>query len=86
VTPVTIVISVILSGKSGAGTEPAKASGVRLNYKWLGRNFKKHIGISPKTIYCLAAFLNAYRGLDSFWISPKSWGIKKSGIYFSKSE
>ncbi|HEY9197324.1 MAG TPA: hypothetical protein VIM77_13700, partial [Mucilaginibacter sp.] len=38
----------------------AKACGVRLNYKWLERNFKKHTGLSPKNYLSLRRFLNAY--------------------------
>ncbi|MBW8683139.1 AraC family transcriptional regulator [Chitinophaga rhizophila] len=43
----------------------SKAYGVRLNYKWLERNFKKYIGISPKEYLLLKRFLNAYRSLDA---------------------
>lgn len=42
-----------------------KACGVRLNYKWLERNFKKYIGVSPKDYLLLRRFLNAYRSLGS---------------------
>jgi AraC-like DNA-binding protein len=43
----------------------ANTCGVRINYKWLERNFKKHIGVSPKDYLSLRRFLNAYRSLDS---------------------
>lgn len=39
---------------------------VRLNYKWLERNFKKHLGISPQSYLLMRRFLNAYLDLDSF--------------------
>jgi AraC-like DNA-binding protein len=39
---------------------------VRLNYKWLERNFKKHLGISPQSYLLIRRFLNAYIDLDSF--------------------
>ncbi|WP_183565422.1 helix-turn-helix domain-containing protein [Mucilaginibacter sp. SP1R1] len=39
---------------------------VRLNYKWLERNFKKHLGISPQSYLLIRRFLNAYMDLDSF--------------------
>jgi AraC-like DNA-binding protein len=42
-----------------------KAFGARVTYKWLERNFTKHIGISPKDYLLLKRFLNAYRGLHS---------------------
>ena len=38
---------------------------VRLNYKWLERNFKKHLGISPQSYLLARRFLNAYMELDS---------------------
>jgi hypothetical protein len=38
---------------------------VRLNYKWLERNFKKHLGISPQSYLLIRRFLNAYMDLDS---------------------
>ncbi|MES2061305.1 MAG: helix-turn-helix domain-containing protein [Bacteroidota bacterium] len=38
---------------------------VRLNYKWLERNFKKHLGISPQSYLLMRRFLNAYIDLDS---------------------
>ncbi|MGX5687961.1 helix-turn-helix domain-containing protein [Arcticibacter tournemirensis] len=38
---------------------------VRLNYKWLERNFKKHLGISPQNYLLIRRFLNAYIDLDS---------------------
>jgi AraC-like DNA-binding protein len=38
---------------------------VRLNYKWLERNFKKHLGISPQSYLLVRRFLNAYIDLDS---------------------
>lgn|GEM_PF-356365 len=37
-----------------------------LNYKWLERNFKKHIGISPKDYLSIRRFLNAYLDLHAF--------------------
>lgn len=37
-----------------------------LNYKWLERNFKKHLGISPQSYLLMRRFLNAYIDLDSF--------------------
>jgi len=39
---------------------------VRLNYKWLERNFKKHLGISPQSYLIIRRFLSAYIDLDSF--------------------
>ena len=45
--------------------ELAKVCGVRLNYKWLERNFKKHIGVSPKDYLLLRRFLNVYCSLNS---------------------
>lgn len=36
-----------------------------LNYKWLERNFKKHLGISPQNYLLVRRFLNAYLDLDS---------------------
>lgn len=39
---------------------------VRLSYKWLERNFKKHLGISPQSYLLVRRFLNAYMDLDSF--------------------
>ena len=36
-----------------------------LNYKWLERNFKKHLGISPQSYLLMRRFLNAYIDLDS---------------------
>ncbi|MDB5088054.1 MAG: hypothetical protein JWR09_2048 [Mucilaginibacter sp.] len=59
------LINHIEQGRSLTVKELAKACGVRLNYKWLERNFKKHIGISPKDYLLLRRFLNAYRSLDS---------------------
>ncbi|EHQ28871.1 helix-turn-helix domain-containing protein [Mucilaginibacter paludis] len=38
---------------------------VRLNYKWLERNFKKHLGISPQSYLLMRRFLNAYLDLDA---------------------
>lgn len=38
---------------------------VRLNYKWLERNFKKHLGISPQNYLLARRFLNAYIDLDT---------------------
>ncbi|SDE98859.1 AraC-type DNA-binding protein [Mucilaginibacter pineti] len=38
---------------------------VRLNYKWLERNFKKHLGISPQSYLLIRRFLNAYIDLDA---------------------
>ncbi len=37
----------------------------RLNYKWLERNFKKHLGISPKNYLLIKRFLKAYIDLQS---------------------
>ncbi|HMG68465.1 MAG TPA: helix-turn-helix domain-containing protein [Chitinophagaceae bacterium] len=59
------LINHIEQGQSLSVKELAKAFGVRLNYKWLERNFKKHIGVSPKDYLLLRRFLNAYRSLDS---------------------
>ncbi|MDB4918732.1 helix-turn-helix domain-containing protein [Mucilaginibacter sp.] len=59
------LINHIEQGRSLTVKELAKAFGVRLNYKWLERNFKKHIGVSPKDYLLLRRFLNAYRSLDS---------------------
>lgn len=39
---------------------------VKLNYKWLERNFKKYLGISPKDYLLMRRFLNAYLDLHSF--------------------
>lgn len=39
--------------------------GNRLNYKWLERNFKKHLGISPQQYILLQRFLNAYLDLEA---------------------
>ncbi|GAA3962387.1 helix-turn-helix domain-containing protein [Mucilaginibacter dorajii] len=39
---------------------------VSLNYKWLERNFKKHLGISPQSYLLMRRFLKAYMDLDSF--------------------
>lgn len=38
---------------------------VRLNYKWLERNFKKHLGISPQNYLLIRRFLNAYLDMDA---------------------
>lgn len=38
---------------------------VRLNYKWLERNFRKHLGISPKNYLLIRRFLSAYLDLHS---------------------
>jgi AraC-like DNA-binding protein len=38
---------------------------VRLNYKWLERNFKKHLGMSPQSYILIRRFLNAYLDLDA---------------------
>jgi len=37
----------------------------RINYKWLERNFKKHLGISPQNYLLMRRFLNAYLDLDA---------------------
>jgi AraC-like DNA-binding protein len=37
----------------------------RLNYKWLERNFKKHLGISPQNYILMRRFLNAYIDMGS---------------------
>jgi AraC-like DNA-binding protein len=42
---------------------------VRLNYKWLERNFKKHMGISPQSYLLIRRFLKAYIDLDA--VNPK---------------
>jgi len=42
---------------------------VRLNYKWLERNFKKHMGISPQSYLLIRRFLKAYIDLDV--VNPK---------------
>jgi hypothetical protein len=42
---------------------------VRLNYKWLERNFKKHMGISPQSYLLTRRFLKAYIDLDV--VNPK---------------
>jgi AraC-like DNA-binding protein len=39
---------------------------VRVNYKWLERNFKKHLGISPQSYLLIRRFLNAYIQLEGF--------------------
>jgi AraC-like DNA-binding protein len=39
---------------------------VRLNYKWLERNFKKHLGISPQSYLLVRRFLNAYMDMETF--------------------
>ncbi|QNL51090.1 AraC family transcriptional regulator [Olivibacter sp. SDN3] len=44
--------------------ELLETHGVRLNYKWLERNFKKHLGFSPQRYIMLRRFLNAYLDLD----------------------
>ncbi|MVT40072.1 helix-turn-helix domain-containing protein [Chitinophaga oryziterrae] len=59
------LINHIEQGRSLTVRELSKACGVRLNYKWLERNFKKYIGVSPKDYLLLRRFLNAYRSLDS---------------------
>ena len=59
------LINHIEQGRSLSVKELAKTCGVRINYKWLERNFKKHIGVSPKDYLLLTRFLNAYRSLDS---------------------
>jgi AraC-like DNA-binding protein len=59
------LINHIEQGRSLTVKDLAKAYGVRLNYKWLERNFKKYIGVSPKDYLLLRRFLNAYRSLDS---------------------
>jgi AraC-like DNA-binding protein len=41
------------------------AYSVRLSYKWLERNFKKHLGISPQSYLLVRRFLNAYLDLDA---------------------
>lgn len=64
------VINHIEQGRSLTVRELAKSCGVRINYKWLERNFKKHIGVSPKDYLLLRRFLNTYRSLDS--LSPKA--------------
>lgn len=38
---------------------------VRLNYKWLERNFKKHLGMSPQNYILVRRFLSAYLDLDA---------------------
>ncbi len=40
--------------------------GTRLNYKWLERNFRKHIGTSPKNYLLNKRFLAAYLDMLSF--------------------
>lgn len=50
----SLTVKGILNGYSG-----------RLNYKWLERNFKKHLGISPQSYLLARRFLNAYLDLDS---------------------
>ena len=59
------LIEHIEHGRSLTVKELAKVCGVRMNYKWLERNFKKHIGLSPKDYLLRRRFLNAYRSLDS---------------------
>lgn len=59
------LINDIEQGHSLTVKELAKATGARVNYKWLERNFKKHIGISPKDYLLRKRFLSAYRSLDS---------------------
>jgi AraC-like DNA-binding protein len=36
-----------------------------INYKWLERNFKKHLGTSPQSYILMRRFLNAYIALDA---------------------
>lgn len=38
---------------------------LRLNYKWLERNFKRHVGMSPKEYISIRRFLKAYLDLHS---------------------
>jgi AraC-like DNA-binding protein len=59
------LIDQIQKGQNLTVKELAKACGSRVNYKWLERNFKKHIGISPKDYLLLKRFLNTYCSLDS---------------------
>lgn len=59
------LINHIEQGRSLTVRALAKACGAGINYKWLERNFKKHIGISPKDYLLLRRFLNAYCSLDS---------------------
>jgi len=37
----------------------------RLNYKWLERNFKKHVGLSPQNYLLIRRFLKAYLDLEA---------------------
>lgn len=50
---------------SGSVRELLDAYTVRLNYKWLERNFKKHLGMSPQSYLLIRRFLNAYLDLDA---------------------
>jgi AraC-like DNA-binding protein len=59
------LIGQIERGQSLTVKELVKACGTRLNYKWLERNFKKHLGVSPKDYLLIRRFLNAYCSLDS---------------------
>lgn len=55
----------IEQGRYLSVNEIAQAYGIRLNYKWLERNFKKYIGLSPKDYLLIKRFLNTYRSLDT---------------------
>ena len=46
-------------------SELAGSYGARLNYKWLERNFKKYLRLSPKNYLSIKRFLNAYIELDN---------------------
>lgn len=59
------LINHIEQGPSLTVKDLTKAYGIRLNYKWLERNFKKHTGVSPKDYLLRKRFLNAYRSLDA---------------------
>jgi len=37
----------------------------RINYKWIERNFKRHVGMSPKNYISIRRFLKAYLDLQS---------------------
>jgi AraC-like DNA-binding protein len=64
------LIDYIEQGQILTVKELSNTFGVRLNYKWLERNFKKHIGVSPKEYLLLKRFLSAYCSLDS--LSPQA--------------
>lgn len=75
---------VYIREQNGNATITEIARQLKVNYKWLERNFSYYIGVTPKSYGCLVRFIHAYADLTS---TPQKdmMGIATENGYYDQS-